>query len=179
MRKMFLGMLMVIGVVGVMAGVALASTSSANINLLVTPITTTSLTVNPTYYNFGNVAVKTSTCSVTALVITNNGSVGITVDKTVWTDDSWDIALSSAVQNGFNLYAMVNASAAGKALFDTGLSTFTKVLQTFNALTNSSAAAVSMVPDATNNLWFRLDMPKSSSTSSQKTIHVRLRGTTQ
>ena len=178
MKKLFAVLMMAV-LIGLMAGVAMAATSTTYISLLVTPIATTSLTVNPTYYNFGNVAVKTSTCSVTALVITNNGSVGITVDKTVWTDDSWDIALSSAVQNGFNLYAMVNASAAGKALFDTGLSTFTKVLQTFNALTNSSAAAVSMAPDATNNLWFRLDMPKSSSTSSQKTIHVRLRGTTQ
>ena len=180
MKKMFLVMLVVMGVVGMMAGVAMAATSTTYISLLVTPITSTSLMVSPTYYNFGNVAVKTSTCSTTALTLTNNGSVGVTVDKVVWDDDTWRVDYSSTTQDGFRLYAMVNVSAAGAALFDTGKATFTTTAQTgWNALTNSSAAAVTMNPDATNSLWFRLDMPKSTSNQAQKTIHVRIRGTSQ
>lgn len=180
MKKMILGMLMVMGVVGLMAGMAMAeaSTNSVNINLLVTPIVTANLTVNTSYYNFGIVAVKTSTCSVTALVITNNGTGSIRVDKSIWTAD-WDLTKSSTVMDGFGLFAMVNSTAPVVADYVTKFSSFTKVAQGYNALTNRSAAAVTMIPDATQNLWFRLDMPKSTSSNDQKTIHVRLKATTQ
>jgi len=179
MKKLFAVLMMAV-LIGLMAGVAMAATSTTYISLLVTPIATTSLMVSPTYYNFGIVAVKTSTCSTTALTLTNNGQVGVTVDKVVWDDDTWRVDYSSTTQDGFRLYAMVNVSAAGAALFDTGKATFTTTAQTgWNALTNSSAAAVTMNPDATNSLWFRLDMPKSTSNQAQKTIHVRIRGTSQ
>jgi len=177
MRKMFLGMLMVVGVVGLMAGVAMAtSTDSADINLLVTPIVRCDLNVSPTYYNFGNVQVKKSTCSVTALVLTNAGDVGITIDKTVWTDDAWDITKSSTSQDGFDLWAMAQTLAPGQAAYTTSESSFNESgLTVMNALTYNTKVRVDMSPTDTANLWFRLDMPRFVTSDVQRTIHVRLR----
>ena len=178
MKKLIIG-LMVVGLMGMMAGTAMAATDSANINLLVTPVVATSLIVSPTWYDFGNVAVKTSTGSATAITITNDGSVAITVDKAVWTDGDWDITKSSSVQDGFFLWAMTNASVPSHTAFETALSSFTKTLQGHNTLRDSSAAGVTMNPSGTESLWFRLDMPASVSNTNEQTIHVRLRGTSQ
>ena len=178
MRKLILGMLLVMGVVGLMAGTAMAvtSTDSADVNLLITPVVICDLNVSPTYYNFGSVRVKKSTCSVTALVLTNAGDVGITIDKTVWTDDAWDITKSSTSQDGFDLWAMVQAGAPGQVAYTTSQSSFNESgLQAINALTYDTKVKVDMSPTDTANLWFRLDMPRYVTSDVQRTIHVRLR----
>jgi len=181
MKKMFLWMVVAVGIMGLMAGAAMAagSTDSVNINLLVTPLVRVDLNASPTYYNFGSVPLKTSTCSVTALTLTNAGNVGITVDKTVWTNETWDITLSSTQTNGYDLWAMVKSGAApGQVDFENAKSSFNESgLQALNPLTTSLAAAVTMNPEQAESLWFRLDMPKYVSSEKQRTIHVRLKAT--
>ncbi len=182
MKKLIVG-LMVVGLVGMMAGTVMAqSTDSANINLLVTPVVVVQLSVSPTYYDFGDVNVGVSTCSITALTLSNDGTVGLTVDKAVWSDDEWRIDYSSTTQDGFGLWAMTNASQPGQADFTTGnFHDFSNVEGNggLNDLTESAGGNESMNPSDTEDLWFRLDMPASVGNTNQQTIQVRLRGTAQ
>ncbi len=179
MKKLILG-LMVVGLVGVMVGTGEAATDPAKIDLYVTPIVATSLTVNPTYYNFGSVAVGVSTGSTSALTITNNGSIDVTIEKEVNADDDWDITLSSTTKDGFILWAMVSDNQPNHAAFVTGESSFSIAgLNQLNDLTDTTATQVSMSKDETNNLWFRLDMPDSSSTGTEKKLQIRLKATSQ
>ena len=178
--KKLLAVLMVVGLLGMMAGTVMAgsSTDSANVSLLVTPVVTASLTVSPTFYNFGSVDLNKSTCSTSGLTITNDGDVGITVDKTVWDDASWDVTASSTVLDGFDLWAMASDTAVGQGDFETALSSFNEsaLMSAYNALTDISKAAISIDPLNTKSIWFRLDMPKYVTVSGEQTIHVRLRG---
>ena len=173
----FMTLLMAIGFIGMMAGSLMAaSTDSVNINLLVTPVVATDLSVSPTFYDFGSVPVNISTSSLTALVLSNDGSVGVSIDKSVWADDSWDITAGTATQDGFNLWAMVASGVPGLVGYEASISSFNEsALAAYNALTEGSGTAVSMNPSDTDNLWFRLDMPASVGNTNQKTIQVRLR----
>ena len=170
---------MVVGLLGLMAGTVMAaSTDSANVNLLVTPVVLTSLTVSPTYYDFGNVDVKASTCSVSALTLTNDGTIGILIDKTLWAQDGWRIDYSSTAQDGFDLWAMVGDNQPGQATFETALSSFNETgLYALNALTEGSGTQVDMDPLDTESIWFRLDMPGTVTETRQQLLHVRLRAT--
>ena len=150
--------LMVMGLMVVMSGVVMAgSTDTVNINLLVTPVTTANLNVDTTYYNFGNVAVGVTTCSISALVLSNAGSVGVTVEKAVWDDDDWYVSDETTETNGFDLWAMTNASEPGTAAYTTGNThNFDEsALQAFNNLTDSAGDQVALNPEVSANLWFR------------------------
>ncbi len=172
--------LVVVGILGMVAGTGWAATDPAKIDLYITPIVTTSLTVSPTYYNFGSVNVRTSTGSTSALTITNNGDIDITVEKEVNADDDWNVMLSSTTKDGFILWAMVSAGQPSHAAFVTGESSFSIAgLNQLNDLTDTTATQVTMSRDDTENLWFRLDMPYSSTTSAEKKIQIRLKATSQ
>ena len=178
MKKMILVMLLVVlGLVG-MTGLAMAAvtTDSADIMLLVTPVITVDLNVTPTYYNFGFVGVNVTTCSVSALTLINVGTVGITIDKSVWAQDGWRIQYSSSTQDGFDLWAMVDPNQQGQGQYVTSASSFSEtVWHAYNALTNVDKSRVDMSPTNTRNLWFRLDMPEYVTETRQQKIQVRLR----
>ena len=179
MKKLIVG-LMVVGMIGMMAGIGYAATDAAYINLLVTPVVTTSLTVSPTYYVFGSVAVGTSTGSATALTLTNNGDIDFSVQKEVTNDDDWVIEISSTAKDGFDLWALVSDNQPDHAAFVTAVSSFGK--DGINQLTNlhdgdDSNNQLAMSKDQTDLLWFRLDMPYAVSQSAEQTITVRLTAT--
>ena len=179
MKKLIVG-LMVVGILGMMAGMGEAAvTDDVKINLFITPVVITSLTVSPTYYNFGSVDVDTSTGSVTSLLLTNDGDIDITIEKEMLEDGAnWDITLSSSVEDGFRLWAMVSAGQPSHAAFETGVSSFSKVaLSTLNDLTDTTGTQVEMSKDETKNLWFRLDMPYAVSVTDEQKIKIRLMAT--
>ena len=178
MKKLIV-LLMVVGLVGIMAGMGEAATDPAKVNLFVTPVVSTSLTVSPTYYYFGSVNVDTSTGSVTALVLTNNGDIDITIEKEMLEDGAdWDITLSSSVEDGFRLWAMISDNQPSHAAFEAGFSSFSKAnLNTLNNLTDTSGTLVEMSKDETNNMWFRLDMPYAVSVTDEQKIQIRLKAT--
>ena len=182
MKKLIIG-LMAVGLVGMMGLPVMAATSdTADIYLLVTPITNVDLTITTTnYYDFGSVDLEVSTYSATGITLKNSGNVGITVEKAVWDDGEWDITLSSTVNDGFDLWAMANATIpGGLGDFETAKSSFSKsgagAYAYMNDLTDSGGVAVEMDAEATENIWFRLDMPKYTTTNDQKTIQVRILG---
>ena len=179
MKKLLIG-LMVVGFLGVMVGTGFAATDATMINLLVTPVVTTSLTVSPTYYVFGSVSVGITTTSLTALTLTNNGGIDITVQKEVTDDDDWYIQISSTAKDGFDLWALVSDTIPSPSDFVSAVSSFGKedTYQVTNLHdADNSNAQLTMSKDQTDLLWFRLDMPDSSSTSSEKTLKVRLTAT--
>ena len=183
MRKLIIGM-MVVGLVGMMAGgVQGASTDAADINLFITPIVTVILDVSPTYYDFGSVEMETSTKTLNALAMTNDGNVGFTVEKAVWDDGGWDVTASSTTTDGFDLWAMVNNTQPTLANFVTAVSSFNESgtgNDTYmNALTDITPAQVEMSPTDTENLWFRIDMPQYVTTEAQQKIQVRLKATSK
>ena len=157
-----------------------ATTDSANVTLIVTPVVKVDLTVSPTYYNFGYVDVLTSTASITSLTLTNAGDVGLTVDKAVWDADEWRIDYSSTTHDGFDLWAMTKNSQPNLTTFDnvanykftkgTGDSSFSDLY------CKDTVGDEDLDSEETANLWFRLDMPVYVTNTNQQTIHVRLRG---
>ena len=177
--KKLLVVLMAVGILGLMAGTGYGATDPTRVDLYITPIVITSLTIDTTYYNFGNVNVRTSTGSTSALVITNNGDIDITLEKEMFADGAnWDVTTSSSVEDGFRLWAMVSDNQPDHTAFQTGLSSFSKAaLNTLNDLTETDGAQVEMSRDETNNLWFRLDMPYSVSVSDEQLIQIRIKAT--
>ena len=177
MKKLIVG-LMVVGLVGMTVGTLMAASTDTYINLYVTPVVTTSLTISATYYNFGSVNVRTTTGSVSALTLTNDGDIDITLQKEVTDADDWDITISSTAKDGFILWAMVSDNQPNHTAFENGSSSFSNVgLSDLNNLTDTGGTQVSMSKDETEDLWFRLDMPDSVSTVTEKKIMVRLLAT--
>ena len=180
MKKMIL-VLMVVGLVGMMAGMAQAqSTDSASVNLLVTPVVSVQLSVSPTYYVYGNVAVQVSTCTTAALVLSNDGTVGVLLEKAIWADDDWDITLSSTVQDGFDIWAMTQVLQPGQGTFTDNNDKFTKDLgdANYNTLYNRDGGVQEDLDcEETQNMWVRLDMPKYTTNTNEKTIQVRIKAT--
>ena len=177
MKKLIVG-LMVVGLVGMMGlPVMAATTDSANVSLIVTPVVKVDLNVSPTYYNFGFVDVLTSTASITSLTLTNAGDVGINIDKTVWDDAEWRIDYSSTTQDGFGLWAMTDDNQPGQSNYTTvNGHEFDNEIGTFSNLTELGGGDESMDPSDTESIWFRLDMPDNVGNTNQQTIHIRLRG---
>ena len=184
MKKMIL-VLMVVGLVGLMAGGAGASTDTEHIYLLVTPSVVVDLTISPTnYINLGLVDVGVSTISWQTITLTNSGNVGFTVEKAVWDDGAdWDVMLSSTVTDGFDLWSYVNDTRPGSlGVFSTAISSFNEAgigSETYlTDLTYDDGAQVDMQPNgptSTENIWFRLDMPATVTNTNQQTIQVRLK----
>ncbi len=179
MKKLILG-LMVVGLVGLMAGTGEAATDSNDIDLYVTPLVTTSLTVSPTFYNFGIVAVDSSTGSVSALVLTNDGDIEIVIRKEITASDGWYITRSSSAEDGFDLWAMVSDSQPDHATFENTFASFSKTgLGVENILPYTTGSQVTMSKDETNNMWFRLDMPYAVSESREQKIEIQLTAESQ
>ena len=179
MKKLIVG-LMVVGILGMMVGTGFAATDATMINLLVTPVVTTSLTVSPTYYDFGSVSVQSTTGSVTALTLTNNGDIDITVQKECTDDDGWHIQVSSTAEDGFDLWALVSDNQPNHTAFVTAIASFGKndTYQVTNLHdADNSNAQLLMSKDQTDLMWFRLDMPYAVSQSAEQTIKVRLTAT--
>src|SRR5262245_59732105 len=55
--------------------------TTAVVDVMVSPIVTVDLTASPTYYNFGYVSINTSSNSASAVNLQNTGNVGVTMQK--------------------------------------------------------------------------------------------------
>ena len=180
MKKLILG-LMVVGLLGVMAGTGMAQTTDTNdIDLYVTPIVITSITVSPTFYNFGDVNVATSTGSASALTLTNDGDIEVAITKEITVSDGWYVTRSSSAEDGFDLWAMISQTQPTHAQFENTFASFSKTgLGVENILPDTSGNQIVMSKAESNNMWFRLDMPYSVSLSGEQKIEVQLTATSQ
>jgi len=149
-----------------------------DVKITVTPVTAEAFTITPSTITLGTVDVGVSTGNVTALVIENTGNILLTFTKTVQSitgssGHAWTMA-DPAAANTFLLHAQ--AQAAAGAWTDDAVE-FDTTPQTYNNLTDASAVQLSLDKDATENLWFMLDMPTSITYSDTQTIMARIKGT--
>ena len=164
----------IIGLVMVMmlaAGTAMA-TSTDTINVLVTPIVAEGISVTETEYDFGNVAVNTSSGATAGCTLTNSGTVGVTLKKEIYGNPAgWTAAGGPAA----DVYTLLVATATAKPTYASLHANCTfGALNAKTTLTNASGTGGGVLPvGSAVNLWFAIEMPHSSETSSQKTIQVR------
>src|SRR2546423_1356384 len=93
--KQWLGLLVVL--VGVVGMKAWASNTPVDATISVTPVANVSLSIAPTTYAFGNQNVAGGAfVSASSLTLTNNGQVGVTVNKEVKTEPAaWTSAAAA------------------------------------------------------------------------------------
>ncbi len=155
--------------------------------ITVTPVATVDLTLSPTTYAFGSLDVGVTTVTASALSLSNNGSVDVTVDKRIQTQSSpagWFASTIASPNNAANTYALYVATAAVRPasgafsvashLFDgTGANPLRGLGGSSPVVTTSGGSLPSV------DLWFRLDMPTSVADNSAREITVRFTGTAQ
>jgi len=150
--------------------------------ITVSPIADVSLSLNVTSYAFGPIAVNTSTNSATALTLTNNGQVSITVDKRI-TSESNPAGWTASATAGRDTYALYVATSTTR-LSLTGFTATTKfgAQNNISNLTSTAGSTPILPPSGAGSsvdLWFRLDMPTQLSVSGSKTIAIRFTATSQ
>jgi len=197
-------LLLVLAVIGLL-GVAnvWADSSTQDVTLTVTPITVSLFSISPNTYAYGNLDLAISSNSASGSVcpiIQNDGDVGLSLEKTVWSITSagtaWSLATSTGTINEFVLWAMTEGETGAEgdrpaiADFKTGASyelshsSFSITAQQYNNLTKETGGTqATLTPNGETGdsaaLWFRIDMPSSVSKSDQQSIVVRIRATTQ
>jgi hypothetical protein len=178
--KRLIGLGLAILLVCGLSVVSFAVDVTQDVTITVTPVTAEAFTITPSTITLGTVGVGVSTGNVSALEIKNTGNITLTFTKTVESisgssGHAWTMA-DPAEAGKFLLHAQAQASAG--AWTDAGVK-FSTTTATYNNLTNASAVQLSLAKDATQNLWFMLDMPTSVSYSDTQTITARIKGTSQ
>lgn len=155
--------------------------------ITVTPVATVDLAIAPTTYAFGSLDIGVSTVTVSALTLTNNGTVDVTVAKKIQTESNpvgWTAATIASPNNGADKYALFVSTAATRPavgdfvnsdhMFDGTNSNALKGLGGATPVVTTSAGSLPNV-----ELWFRLDMPTSVTGNEAREITVRFTGTAQ
>jgi len=159
------------------AGVGVSTT--AVVDVLVTPIVTVDLTASPTFYNFGLLDVNSSSFSASAITLDNTGNVGVSMQKHGNNAESgnWTIGTSS----GLNIFRLYAATATDRP---TAFADFTDAEDRMTTSLNNlegigGATQVLMDVAETVDLWFRIDMPTATTFGSQQSIPVHFVGSAQ
>jgi hypothetical protein len=178
--KRLIGLGLAILLVCGLSVVSFAAEVTQDVTITVTPVTAEAFTITPGTIALGTVGVGVSTGNVSALVIENTGNITLTFTKTVESisgsaTHAWTMA-DPAAADTFLLHAQVQASTG---VWTNDAVEFSTTTITYNNLTNASAVQLSLAKDATQNLWFMLDMPTSVSYSDTQTITARIKGTSQ
>jgi hypothetical protein len=178
--KRLIGLGLAILLVCGLSVVSFAGEVTQDVTITVAPVTAEAFTITPGTINLGTVDVGVSTGNVSALVIENTGNITLTFTKTVQSisgssGHAWTMA-DPATANAFLLHAQAQASAG---VWTDDAVEFSTTTITYNNLTNASAVQLSLDKDATENLWFMLDMPTSVDYSDTQTITARIKGTSQ
>ena len=178
--KRLIGLGLAILLVCGLSVVSFAAEVTQDVTITVTPVTAEAFTITPAEINLGTVDVGVSTGNVSALEIENTGNITLTFTKTVQSisgDSAHDWTMDDpAAANAFLLHAQAQAAAG---VWTDPAVEFSTTTTTYNNLTDASAVQLSLIMDATQNLWFMLDMPTSISYSDTQTITARIKGTSE
>ena len=177
---------------GLGSGKVWASNTPASATITVTPVANVSLSLTPTTYAFGNLSVNTSSVTGHALTLANTGDIKARITKQIPSDTGlWVADVSSAVAPNHYILSVATSSFApnpdesqfsntgtvhrfGKAVANTGADTALQGLQGGGANVDLDALGGS-APSA--DLWFRLQMPTSVTSTAGQEIVVRFTGT--
>lgn len=156
--------------------------SSEDATITVTPAADVSVQLSTTYYNFGPLDVNTSSNSATALTLTNNGEITVTVDKQI-TVESNPTGWTAGTTAGLDTYVLYAATSTARlSLGEFTAATMFGAQANVTWLTGPSGATPSLPPTGAGqsvDLWFRLDMPTAVSNSTPRAMTIRFTGTAQ
>jgi hypothetical protein len=177
--------LMMLVVMMAAAGGAMAA-STDTVTLTVTPTGTKSLSIDLASFDFGSLVLATTGNLSTSATVTNDGNIvstwalRVSVNDGVWTAAT---GVQAPAADRYKLMALFDDPAVGgapvSATFDT--TNDAVVSAGVGAGTLSSATVYSgdqtgenVTVSATRGLWFRLDMPTSSTVGTQRSFTVEL-----
>jgi len=148
-----------------------------------------SISLSTDTYNFGSLAVEASTVSLSAITVTNNSNINelysIKVDSVTLANGSSSLWVAADTDTGtgynqFVLYAVFHGTDVALGNFDAN----DYVVDTSSACSNTKFSdddggvykqTGTNVPKGDNRkLWFRLDMPKTVTTSAEEKITIRI-----
>ena len=167
-------MLMVVGMVSV---VRAGDTDTMTLTVFVTaPL---DVTIYATDYDFGTVALNSTSISATSTAVRNTSNNAVeTYDLRVSPGASgWAIATSTAGQNNVRIQAMWNTSEPGSIPDDTAhnLLATDKTCDGANFDGGDAAYGGDSVPvDTQELLWFKLWTPEQSTTEGTKTFYLTI-----
>lgn len=174
MKKLLAVMGMAVGLLA-MAGSAMAA-NPASLVLRVTPGVTRDVTLSTGVVTFGTLALgTTNNIFGTSVTVTNSGNVTSTFALRTTNSLNWT-AGAAAGADVFNLRAIFNgATVAVAANFGaeddlTGTSTASSA----TVYSNGVQTGLGVPAAAARGLWFKLNMPTSSSVSTQQDIGVEV-----
>jgi len=160
-----------------------AEADTADVDILVTPGISVTLSASPTYYNFGTVTVNQSSVSVNVanqIKLTNGGTVGVTLEKKMTNDGSWTLVQDAPdAKDEFRLWCVGNTDTQPAAnVFETAYSTFAAV-NTNNNLVDTAGSQISLDAGKGTTTWFRIDMPPTVSNNDPQKFDITFTATEQ
>jgi hypothetical protein len=163
-------------VAGVMAISAMSyAANPASLILRVTPSVTRDVTLSTALIDLGSQALGATNIISTGVTVTNSGNVTSTLALRATNSANWAPA-AAAGADAFNLRAIFNgvtAPAAAEFAADDDMTTVSQA-STAARFSDGTESGVSVAAAATRSLYFKLDMPTSSSSAAQQDITVEV-----
>lgn len=176
MKKLLVGLL-VMGSLGVFLGTTQAATT-ADLQITVTPNGTKSLTLSTGTLAMGALSLASVDNISSSVTVTNNGTLPETLGLRIKTADGVWSSGAAAGPNVYNLRALFNSSAPGAGSF---LANDDVVTQGSPDLATGVGGVFSgdqdgsvFNPSTTRGLWFKLDMPTTSTVATQRSFTVEV-----
>lgn len=173
MKKVLAVMAVAVGFLA-MAGAAQAA-NPASLVLRVTPNVTRDVTLSTGVVALGTQNLGATNIISSSVTVTNSGNVTSTYALRTSNSADWT-AGAAAGADVFNLRALFNGAAApAAAAFQAGDDlTTVSTASTATVYSNGAETGVGVAASATRGLWFKLDMPTSSSVSTAQDIGVEV-----
>jgi hypothetical protein len=169
--------LMMLGVFTMAAGGAMAALTDTVV-LTVTPVGNKSVSIDLANFDFGNLNLGTTGNLSSSATVTNDGNIvstwGVRISAAdgVWTADA-----AAAGADQYLLMALFNDSVTPPVSGDFTAANDNVTTAQVDASATAYAgnqSGLSVPVSGTRGLWFRLDMPTSSSVSTQRSFTVEI-----
>jgi hypothetical protein len=176
MKKQLVGLL-VLGCIGVFVGSAKAA-ATADLILTVTPNGTKSITLSTGTLALGTLNLASTNNLSSSVTVTNNGTLQCTLGLRIKTADAVWTSSSTVGADRYNVRALFNSAApvAGDfAANDDLVTQGSAVLATgVGAVYSGTQDGQSFVAGTTRGLWFKMDMPTTSTVGTLRSFTVEV-----
>ena len=161
------------GAIGLVMVVLLSSAAQAALTADISvTVTVTSVSVTATATKaLGAVLVGSTTLSVGAVTVTNNGNVAETFSLKLTNPSGWTAVITAPGSEEYRLSAMFNSDNAGTYVPANHSLTTSSVASTGTVFAGDETGAA-VAAAATRSLWFKFEAPSATSTTTQQAITV-------
>jgi len=177
MKKLIvIGVIMLMVVVGMVSVVRAGSSDTMTLTVFVTaPL---DVTIYATDYDFGTVALNSTSISTTSTAVRNTSAAAVETYKLRVSagNSGWTIASSTAGQNNVRIQAIWNLAQPG-SVPDNASHNLTITDQTCNGTLFAGTGAKDGVSESVNEeelLWFKLWTPQQTTTEGTKKLYLTI-----